>query len=236
MKRWKKVVLVVLAVLVVGIGGLAVWQWKNLKAVHSALTTDKDTLAQNVQDKADEHREALESSGITVTPPSVQQNEDLLDGKVSADEVKEALGIVTLPVQAGQQDSTPAPEQSDSPDAPAGVSAEELLNQCVAELYACQVELMARLGQMKQAAIDQWTALPPEERTALKKQEIGMAGLQQCYALEVETDAAVKDILARCRTELEKLGADTGTLDLLWTYYCEEKEAQKAFYLNKYLK
>lgn len=231
MKRWKKVVLIVLAVLVVVTGALALWQQENLKAAYLALTKDRETLAQNVQDKADEHQKVLEDSGITVKPPSVQQNEDLLDGKVSVDDVKEALGITTPPPQ-GEGPAQP----SDNPDPEPTASAEELLNQCVAELYACQIELMARLGEMKQAAIAQWNALPERERTAMKKQEIGMAGLRECYVLEAETDTTVKDILARYRTQLEQIGADTSVLNQLWTYYCEEKEAQKAFYLNKYLK
>lgn len=230
MKRWKKILLTVLAVLVVAIGALAVWQRNNLKAVHAALTTDRETLAQNMQEKTDQHQKVLEDSGVTVTPPSVQQNEDLIDGKVSADEVKDALGIAA----PSAPDEKPTPSSDDLPAVPT-LSAEELLNSCVAELYACQIDLMAQLGEMKQAAIDQWTALPEEERTDLKKQEIGMEGLRQCYDLEAGTDAAVKDILAGYQAQFEQIGADTSQLDELWVYYCEEKEAQKAFYLNKYL-
>lgn len=230
MKRWKKVLLTVVVVLAAAVAALAIWQRDNLKAVHTALTTDREILAQDMQEKADKHQKVLEDSGVTVIPPSVQQNEDLIDGKVSADEVKDALGIAVSP--------TPNQEPVPSgvlPSAAPVLSAEELLNSCVAELYACQIDLMAQLGEMKQAAIDQWTALAEEERTDLKKQEIGMAGLRQCYDLEAGTDAAVKDILAQYRAQLEQIGADTGQLDELWVYYCEEKEAQKAFYLNKYL-
>lgn len=233
MKRWKKIVLIVLAVLVVVLGALVFWQWKNLKAVHAALTTDREALAQSVQDTADEHREELENGGITVNRPSSQQTEDLLDGKVTAEEVKTALGILTLP-SSDEEPGQPG-ETSGNGSATDKPTAETLLNQCVAELYSCQIDLMAKLGEMKQAALEEWKALPAAERTTLKKQEIGMAGLRQCYNLESETDSDVKEILARYRTQLEEIGADTSTLDKLWTYYCEEKEAQKAFYLNKYL-
>lgn len=228
MKRWKKIVLTILAVLVVVLGALALWQWKNLKALHAALTLDRETLAMNMQDKADEHQKALENSGITVSRPSSQQTEDLLDGKVTADEVKEALGIAVPSTSKGK------PEQSGA-DSAGAAAAEELLNQCVAELYSYQIDLMAKLGEMKQAAVDEWVALPKEERTDLAKQEIGMEGLRQCYSMEAETDSDVEAILARYRKQLEQIGADTSTLNELWSYYCEEKETQKAFYLNKYL-
>lgn len=240
MKRWKKVVLGVLVVLVVAVGALAVWQRSNLTALYSALTKDRETLSQELQSKVDEHQEALAGSGVTVTAPSAQLNEDLLDGKVSAEEVKEALGLLTQ--TSGAADSVPAGGQSGgsgtgqaSQTSGSSAAAEALLNQCVAELYSLQVDLMAQLGTMKQAAVNQWVALPAEERTSAKKQEIGMAGLQECYDLEAETDGEVQGILAKYRSKLEKLGADASTLDDLWVYYCEEKEAQKAFYLNKYL-
>lgn len=231
MKRWKKIVLIVLAALVVILGALALWQRKNLKAMHAALTLDQETLAQNVQEKADEHRKLLEDDGITVAPPSIQQTEELIEGKVTADEVKEVLGIITQP----QQNAEPSQAEDPSPTPTPTPSVEELLNQCTAELYAYQIDLTARLGEMKQAALDQWKALPAEERTTLKKQEIGMNGLRQCYSLETQTDAAVKEILDRYRTQFDQIGADTSALDKLWTYYCEEKESLKAFYLNKYL-
>ena len=237
MKRWKKIVLGVLMVLVVAVGALAVWQRSNIAALYSALTKDRETLSQELQSKVDEHQEVLSGSGVTVTAPSAQLNEDLLDGKVSAEEVKEALGLLTQTSGAAGSGSsgTSGTGQSSQSSGASQAAAENLLNQCVAELYSLQIDLMARLGEMKQAAVDQWVALPAEEHTTMKKQEIGMAGLEQCYDLEAETDGEVQGILAKYRSKLENLGADTSTLDDLWVYYCEEKEAQKAFYLNKYL-
>lgn len=111
----------------------------------------------------------------------------------------------------------------------------DLVDRCTAELYACEVDLMARLGEMKQAAVAEWTALAPEERTNERKLKIGFAGLDQCYELEVEINAQVKAILANYRTPLEELKADTAVLDDLWIYYCEKKENTKAYYMDKYL-
>ena len=48
MKRWKKVVLGILVVLVVAVGALAVWQRSNLTALYSALTKDRETLSQEL--------------------------------------------------------------------------------------------------------------------------------------------------------------------------------------------
>jgi uncharacterized protein YxeA len=221
MKLWKKILLIVLAVVVIAVAAGVIWQWKNVKALHAAVTGDSETLAQAMQTTTEEHQKQMESSGVVVSAPSQEQNEALINGTVSADEVKESLNL-----------SAAAPEADESGEE---VTAQTLLNQCVAELYAYQIDLEEQLGQMKQAAIDQWNALPSEQRTNAKKQEIGMNGIHQCYTMEAETDAAVKELLADYRTRLEQIGGDTSQLDQLWTYYCEEKDALKAFYLNKYL-
>ena len=45
----------------------------------------------------------------------------------------------------------------------------------------------------------------------------------------------MREILGRCKTRLEELDADTTVLDELWGYYTDEKTAEKAYYLDKYL-
>lgn len=206
--------MVVLAVLV----GLVCWQYDNLQALWLYVTMDEETVSRQVEQVRGQHHEALEQQhAVTVKPPSLEQSNDLLDGKVTPEEVKESLGITTTQAQ------------------PAGKSAEDLVNECVAELYALKVDVMAELGTMKQELLDEWKALPAAKRTREKKLELGYAGLDECYDFAVEVDRQVKAILDKYRPLLEEMGADTGVLDTLWEYYCEEKASEKAYYLNKYL-
>ena len=78
-------------------------------------------------------------------------------------------------------------------------------------------------------------ALKPEERTAAKKQEIGFAGLDECYKLEVVVDNQVLAILDRYRPGVVELAGNDSVLTDLWRYYCDKKADQKAYYLDKYL-
>ena len=95
--------------------------------------------------------------------------------------------------------------------------------------------VMAHLGEMKQAAINEWNGLSGAERTTARKMEISMAGLRKCYDYEVEVDAKVKEILAAYRERMTAIGESTGPIDNLWSYYCDEKEAEKTYYFDKYL-
>jgi hypothetical protein len=236
--------LAALAVLVICVGVLGWWQWNNLKSVHSALTQDQDALSQELQRVTDDQQTALERYGITATAPSQQQNDDLLSGQTSADEVKRALGLsspeetetVKTDDQA-EQNTAPQEESAAAPvqETASGPTAEELLNQCSQELYAYEIDLMAQLGQMKQAAVDQWNRLPEEEQTRQRLWEIGWDGLQRCYELETDTDSAVKAILADYREQIEAVGGDAAALDEMWDYYSQEKTAIKAYYVHLYL-
>lgn len=225
MKIWKKIVLIVLAVMILALAGLYIWQRENINALYKTFTTDSQTIAKDLEEKRSSHHEALQEDSqveITVKPVTTQQSNDLIDGKVAPEEVKAQMGVETVP-------------QAETGTAAAVATKEDLVNQCVAALYAYKVDVMAHLGEMKQAAIDEWNALPPKERITARKMEISMAGLHKCYDYEVEVDAKVKEILAVYREKMTQIGEPTKPIDDLWVYYCDEKEAEKTYYFDKYL-
>jgi hypothetical protein len=238
MKRWKKVVLALLAVVCLAAGIAAYQNRHNIAAVYTVATTDSETIEASIEQKRDEHKQTIQdqtSVTVAVEAPTLQQSNDLLSGAVTPEQVKEELGITSQleKVTASGTSTDGAASSEDSASVP---TEEDLVNSCVAELYSCQVDLMAQLSVLKQNAINQWQALSQEERTSAKKTEIGMAGLSACYRLEVSVDSEVKSILARYRTELEKIHGDTSILNTLWDMYVDEKTSQKAYYLDKYLK
>lgn len=227
MKRWKKILLGVLAALVLLIGGVCVWQWNNIQAIYTFLTMDSAQIAQNLEQKRAEHHQTIqEKVELTITPPSTGQSDAILAGQITPDEVKEALGIT----EQLKKTEESAPGTASKP-----YTEQELVNSCVAELYACKIDIMEVLAKLKQAAVNEWNSLPDEKRTKAALQEIGLAGLEKCYALEVEVDAQVEEILTRYRARLKAIEGDTAILKDLWNYYEEEKAAEKAYYMDKYM-
>ena len=233
MKRGKKLLCLLLALLFLGVGALAWWQRDNLKALYQAKTTDAETILQESQAKIETHQKELEQYDVILKAPTQEEKDELLSGggaKTPEAKAADATKVTDIPKEVAPEE-TPA-EQQPLVEQP---TAQSILDRCIQELYDCEVDLMARLGTMKQAALDEWRALPESQRTKTKKLEIGRRGLTACYELEVEIDAQVKGILAKYRAELESIQADTAPLDTLWKYYCEEKASTKAYYLNKYL-
>lgn len=111
----------------------------------------------------------------------------------------------------------------------------DLMDLCAAELYACEVDLMAQMGEMKRIALLDWNSRTPDGRTQEKMIEFGFTWLDEVYKVEVVADRQVKEILDNYRAALEELNADTSVLDDMWLYYCDKKISTKAYYMNKYL-
>ena len=222
MKRGKKLLCLLLALLLLGVGALFWWQRDNLKALYQAKTADAETILRESQAQLETHQKELEQYDVILKAPTQEEKDELLSGG----------GVKTAEQDKTDTVKEPVPEETSAAEQP---TAQSILDRCVQELYDCEIDLMARLGAMKQAAIDEWRALPDSQRTKAKKLEIGYRGLDACYKLEVEIDAQVQEILAKYRTELESINADTAPLDTLWKHYCEEKASTKAYYLNKYL-
>lgn len=217
-KRWKKALLVFLILMLGLFLGLYIWQYENCNALIKVWTTDSEIIVKEMETKRDEHHQAIEQDNgmeISVKPVTTQQSEDLLDGKATATQVKEEMGVLD-----GQ---TPASNK------------EDIINQCVSALYAYKVDVMAYLGGLKQEALNQWNALAPGQRTKTKKAEIAMDGLHKCYSYEAQVDGHVEALLGEYREKMRQIGEDTKPIDDLWYYYCDEKEAEKAYYFDKYL-
>ena len=228
MRRWKKILLGVLVALVLLIGALCLWQWNNIPAVYTFLTLDSAEIAQNLEQQREEHHQAIqEKVELTIAPPSTEQSDAILSGQATPEEVKEALGIT---------EQLKKTEEAEPGNTAPAYTEQELVNSCVAELYACKIDIMEVLAELKKEAVNEWNALPEEARNDAKLREIGMAGLEDCYDLEVTVDNQVEAILEKYRPKLKELGADTGILDTLWKYYCDEKAAEKAYYLDKYMR
>ena len=217
-KKWKKILLIVLAVLAAGLIALYIWQGENIRALFKALTTDPDVLASRLEDMRNEHHKNIEDDlniTLPVRPVSADQSKDLLNGNKTPEEVKQEIGVTSSQTQDGTK--------------------EDIVSRCVAELYAYKADVMGYLGGLKQAAIDKWNALPADQRTTAKKSEIMMDGVSQCYDYEVVVDGRVQEILDVYRTKMKAIGEDTQPIDVLWNYYCDEKEAEKAYYFGQYL-
>ena len=222
MKTWKIILCLVIVVLLLGLAGVCIWQWDNLKAFFLYLNADADTIAEQRDQLYQDQMKDLEKEfggEIPINLPSKEQIDALLNGEKDPEQVKQEMGIPS------------DPSQTQGPT----VTKEDLVNQCVSELYDYKAEVMGTLGGIRSNMMAQWTSLPAEQRTSSKKMELGMAALRQCYAYEVAVDSNVQACLSKYRGKLAAIGESTAAMDTLWQQYCAQKEAEKAYYMGRYL-
>lgn len=237
MSIFKRILKMSIIIIVLAIAFLGVWQKDNIKAVYTAFTTDSETLANNLQEQTEEHISVLEEYGVDITVPNIQQTDELLSGITSADEVKSQLNFTENNYIKYENilNTTSSNKLNNNTSDDMTETINTIVNDCVSDLYSYRVDVMSELGKLKQEAINEWVSLSPEEQTDVKKRNIGMAGLDKCYDLEDIADSKVKHILETYKNTLKNIGADTSIIDTLWKQYCDEKEAQKSYYINKYM-
>jgi len=239
---------------------LYIWQWKNIRALYKALTTDSTQIGESLESIRNENKEELESKAdiiINIKPPSLEQSDGLLDGTLDPDDVKESLtekdteGTVETETETEEITETETEKElvtetekvtetktevatENKPETPE-FDLEATLNECVKELYFYKVDIMYKLGKLREDTQTWWRSLPAEERTPQRRSKVAVDTLAKCYEYEEEADAEVKKILAKYRDILKSNKADTSILDEMWDIYCEEKESEKIYYLDKYL-
>ena len=238
MKKWVKIVLGVLVALIVIVAAVTVWQWENIRAVYIMLSTDGDGIAQGLEEKRTEQEAWLaEQYSVSLAAPSTEQSAALIKGEATADEVKASLGIteeLEAEMEKAEEAATKKEEKKKAENKTLSkAEIERYVNLCVGELYACEVDLMARLGEMKKGIEAEWAMTSP--KNGATKRETILRWLDKVYALESETDKKVKAIIAKYNGILKSYGADTSGVDKLWSYYTSKKADQKAYYMNLYL-
>ncbi|MBR3640756.1 MAG: hypothetical protein IKQ87_05235 [Clostridia bacterium] len=222
------------AIVLLALIAAAIWQRNNLEAAWILLTKNSEEISAQLDDKRQAmQKEIEEQTGVALQVPTPQQRDEVLSGQKTAEELREELGL-NEPSTASGVGERPTGTQTGTKNDP--VRQAEIIRACSSEMLTCEIDVMARLSALKDAALDEWEALPEAERTSARKKKIAAEGLKQCYRLETEVDAQVRAIIAKYKTELTAVGGDTSVLDTLWRYYESEKATQKAYYTDQYLR
>ena len=248
MKRRKRIWIYVLLILLAALAAVVIWQRQNIRAVYTVVTADKEAIARDLEAKDSEKQALLDRYDVSVTLPTMEQREQVIKGKLSADELKQQMGLQPAgEAETGKTGKTgkpggtgkppaAAPQSADAPEAPGDPAAlaDALVSDCIRSLCELQADMLAQLGSYRQDALNEWNALSKEERTGSRKMQIAFEGLDRCEALEKESDARVHALLDACRSELSALGASTDVIDELWDSYSAEKQSPKTYFLSQY--
>ena len=105
MKKWVKVLICVLAILLVTVSALAIWQRNNISAVFKMLTSDKEQIAQEMNENKEQlEKELQEKYPSVIDDITAEQEEKILRGELT---VEELLRKSTKSTRNAAQSSSP---------------------------------------------------------------------------------------------------------------------------------
>lgn len=212
-------ILCIFLILALAIGGVCIWQRNNLKALSMSMQLSQEELTAKMEEQKAKTEAASKEAGVDIRGLTEEEQSALRDNLISRDELIQAIAGSN---QAKQPEAAPEEE----------LSLRDQLTALFAELYVMQAEYTAWLENANQSAIDDFNALPEQERSEGKKFSIGLEYLQKAKEKEAECDAKMAEMEGKIRDILTQLGESTAVVDEIHATYLEEKATKKAYYLG----
>lgn len=232
MKVFKRAVLILLAVLVVGLTGVAVWQRNNISAlIKSATSTDEELANKLNESKQNLETDLKEKYPSIVSDFTAEEERLIMKGELSLDAAVEKLNNEYSAVRGNN--SAKADTKTDKkPNAEVDEKADELIGDKVIELYSLKAYYLGQLGQLEATVRREYSALPESKRNLIGKKELAARHIGTANGLLSQCDAKVSELLSSLQSDLRALGADTSIIKTIRDAYENEKALKKAYYLK----
>lgn len=247
MKRWMKILCIVLALLAALLAGLYWWQRENLKAVKDAASHSSEELEEKLAENQQQIRDVVDAAPeIVVREVTEEERQALRDGTMTQEELIERL------LDPGEQsDSTAAPGMEETPpgeDAKAPAETPTLpaeqpkpvedlyqkeLSAIIAKVYVLREDFTMALDNMYDEAKAEYIALPAEKRTKSNLMVLASKYLSKATALEKECDARMDEIVADMEKLIQENNGDMSLVDTVVYSYANEKSLKKSWFMSK---
>lgn len=237
MKKWGKVLLLLLLAVILAAGALCWWQWDNISALRLSVSTSREDLSQKMEENDRRVDDVSEKLPVTVRDLTEEEKVALRDESLSREELLDRLTGKETPAEStGSEGETVQPDQTqESPQDTQETEpekGEDRLSRLIAEIYLMKTEYTAWLEEAYEDCIGEYNALPEEERTTAAKYSLGMKYMKTALAKEDECDLKMETLLDEIAGALAELGEDTSLVEEIRSAYEEEKALKKAYYLG----
>ena len=238
MKKWQKITFVAIGMVLLGLGGVALWQRENLQAVYEAMHYNPEELGSQIQSTKQEVERVLEKYDLeSIRRLTPEEEEQVKKGELSLEEAVERMMPTRNEEEAVMKEE--GVDSQDTPEAkpettPQAVSKKEsdLVKASTVKMYELQAKYLGLLGELEARGMQALRAIPSDQRTVQKMMNIGMPFVQKGLALESQCDGEVENVLRHLKEELVALGVDYDIVETMRQAYYTEKRLKKAYYLS----
>lgn len=232
MKKWQKITFVAIGIVLLGLGGVALWQRENLQAVYEAMHYNPEELGSQIQSTKQEVERVLEKYDLeSIRRLTPEEEEQVKKGELSLEEAVERMMPTRNEEEGVESQDTPEAKPETAPQA---VSKKEsdLVKASTVKMYELQAKYLGLLGELEARGMQALRAIPSDQRTVKKMMSIGMPFMQEGLALESQCDGEVENVLHHLKEELVAIGADYDIVETMRQAYYTEKRLKKAYYLS----
>lgn len=218
MKILGKILLIILAVIILTVGGLCVWQWDNINSLITAVRLSDDEISKRLGNATEKLSGEMTEVGL-IRELTDEEREKIKSGEMSADEAAEKL--------TGEKNS---PKSSKS------AQREIIINKYLAQLYVLEAKFEGDLSAFVDMLHAEFYAYPPEERNTLLRDTVIASHIGELSQMEKTCDSKVKKLMDNLTAELKSIGADTSVVKTFNETYSSKKNLKKAQYMRDYNK
>lgn len=219
MKRIKKLLRLLLALLLLAAIVFAWWQRDNLKALIAGTQYTPEELEQQMEENRQSIQSAVETvPDVTVRSLTDEERHALREGTISETELIERL-------------TEKAPQETPQPDA--NLEYEQQLSKLIAELYVLREQYQSILDGMVDEARGEYAAMPESERTKSKLVKWAGGYIGRATDLEKQCDAQIDEIAKELAELIRANNGDLKLVDQLVYNYANEKRLKKSWYLSQ---
>lgn len=234
-RRWGVwIALIITAVLLCTVAGVAYWQKNNIAALVNFMRYDETQLEEKMVESKKTVDEVVQSYEIDdlrdLTP---EEEEKLREGKITVEEAFALMREPKTPEADTPPKSTASPEASSSSKTDPARGEKEIVSDYVGQMYRLKAEFIGKLGAAERRAIAEYRALTPEQKKT-SKQSLITKYLGEGNALERSCDARVAEVLKNMTAELKGVNGDLSIIKTIQKAYDDEKMLKKSYYLSNY--
>ncbi|MDR1329739.1 MAG: hypothetical protein LBK23_09080 [Oscillospiraceae bacterium] len=241
-RKWLRALLCALGAVVIAITAAALWQRENIRALINSKQYSGAEIERMLAEQDVNAGKILEKlPDISIRPLTEDEKEKVRSGELSENE---ALNMMLG--SAGNSYPRPPPSGTVAGDGNVKTSAppdpvpspederQKRAAELVAKVYVLRESMTGQIDGLISAAKSDYGALPEEERTAAKKQELAARYLGEISAMEGSCDAQMKEIVGELEAILKEIGADASAAAEIMQAYKEEKNLKKSYFLSQY--
>ncbi|OQB12019.1 MAG: hypothetical protein BWY15_02339 [Firmicutes bacterium ADurb.Bin193] len=240
MKALFKALCIFLSAVVLLIGGLAIWQKDNISSFVKSKFYSKEEITQQItQNKEEIHQKLNTVTNGAIRDFTTAEEEQIRKGEMTPQQALDRVlrdagnenpgGFKSQKVQNGQVQSDSAQDAQQAED-----DVTSIINAHVSKIYLLKAQYLGQLGGFESRVRNYWNALPAEQRTASGKQATITKFMGELASMEQACDAQVEAVLSSLTAELKAAGGDLSIVGSIRSAYRQEKNLQKAYFINLY--